>query len=202
MKDPEWPDKSPAKRERQRLALERIFSEWRDVLCGVEEAERHPSPEYLAALILRDGVPDFAREYVAWRVMNPLPPGRPIALPLRPTSADELELAIVTGSHRPMGGVTTVSGGMTIRQRDAVFALWRLYAEFKIEISMRPGKEDLPMYREVQSRGVWKVRAPKAQALERVAKEYRVAATTLRDWEQRLRRGLGWIPDPGEESGP
>lgn len=68
MDDSEWPDGST--KERKRLAYERIFEEWWDIIRRIEDHDEHPSSSYLADLVTRYGVPDFARKYVARRVWD------------------------------------------------------------------------------------------------------------------------------------
>ena len=172
MKDPEWPDKSDAKRERQRRANERVFSEWRHVLRVVEEERRHPSPEYLADLIRRYGVPDFAREYVAWRQTNSLPRGLPIPPPRRPTTPDELDLAIASGVHWNTGAICIVSDGLTLDQYRCVRAVQRRYARYvAFQTRKKPRRRNLPRLKYIQSRRVWRVKDPKAQARKRVGRD-------------------------------
>ena len=200
MEDSRWPDKSAAKRARQRLAYERVFSEWRDVLRVVQKDDWHPSPEYLADLIQRYGVPDFAREYVANRQTNPLPKGPPIALPRRPTTYEELELAIASGRFRSTGTVGIVSDGLTGEQYRLVRAVRRRHARYRAfettnEMPNKIRSGNLPLLRHVKSRGVWVVRGPKARALKKVAgREKEATVDKIREWEKQLGKGLreGW----------
>ncbi len=190
MKDPEWPDKSDAKRERQRRAYERVFSEWRHVLRVREEEGRHASPEYLADLILRYGVPDFAREYVAWRQTNSLPRGPPIPPPRRPLTSDELDLAIASGVHWNTGTICIVSDGLTLDQYRSVRAVQRRHARYAaFETCERPRAQNLPRLKYIQSLREWKVKSPKAEARRRVGRKRGHAPATLRDWERQLREG-------------
>ena len=191
MEDQEWPDKSPAKRERQHRAYERRYSEWREVLCVIEEQGRHPSPDYLADLIRRTGVPDFAREYVARCQTNPLPPGRPIASPRRPTTAEELDVAIATGRHLNHGAIRIVADGLTRDQYLAVRAFQRRHLRYAaFETQKKPRRRNLPRLRHIKSRDAWKVEGPQDLALKRVGRRYCVAPTTLKGWAQQLQ------PDP------
>lgn len=191
----DWPDKSPAQRERQRRAYERRYPEWRNILSVREKERRHASPGYLADLIRRFGVPDFAREYVAWRQTHRIPPGRPIPLPRRPTTHLELDLAIATGRCWDYGAIRIFSDGLKVERFYAVCALhrrWARYAAF--ETRRKPRWGNLPRLRSIKSRDVWKVRGPKALALKKVACRFHVESTTLLDWEKEVREGLRKLP--------
>ena len=186
----DWPDKSPAQRERQRRAYERRYPEWLYVLSVVEKENRHPSPKYLAELITLFGVPDFAREYVAWRQTNSLPAGKPIKPPRRPTTVEEFDLACATGRYRYHGAIRIVSDGLTLDQGRLVRAFLRRYARYKaFETRRKPRMDNLHRLKFVKSQGVWKVKGPKELALKRVTRGRPVAVTTLLDWVKQVRQG-------------
>ena len=190
VEDPKWPNKSPPERERQRRAYEHFYEEWRALLNFVKREGRHPSPVLLADLVKRYGVPDFAREYCGWRQTHRIPPGRPIPLPRRPTTHLELDLAIATGRCWDYGAIRIFSDGLKVERFYAVCALHRRWARYAaIETRRKPRRQNLPLLRFIESRGVWKVRGPKALALKKVACRFHVESTTLLDWEDKLRQG-------------
>lgn len=161
----------PASRPRGRWAP------WWPVIRAVEDEDSHPSRHHLAALIARYGVPPWAREYVAARLSEEeKPPGRRREYP-RPGSWER--------AH-----------GISPRKSCAVATVHRLhhrFAQYETR-DRRIGNEgrrfrwlnEPVKLRWIESRGVWRIKAPKVQALRLVARRYYVSPATVEGWERRM----------------
>ena len=197
--------------------VERLVSEWGFVLRQFNRG-RPPSRAHLHRLLVEPGMPEWAtpqERQLVRRTLDQGPGVRTIPEPedwflfgiLTPQQAQALfelwalhaELAAYSAAapggsrtsirtnclvdaaqlNERMKGMDLITGGHSAQELEAI---WRELCQ-SVSVDLRY----------VESRGTWKVRSPKEQARNIVARRHHVSPETLKTWERGFKDSPEWV---------
>lgn len=162
-------------------------TEWRHVMRLVEDEDRHPSDEYLAQLIKTEGIPSFAEAYVARRFQRG-PGARPFRSPEAWSAAGPFRLEQARALVELMHLRLELKAYETRDEGPAYAKTWRRTIPLDSLLGEGAEAEEFEVALVwVESRRIWKVRAPAEQARRIVAARANVSVSTLKDWEAEFR---------------